>query len=182
VKGKTVVITGTLTDIERSEAEEKLKKKGAHVTGSVSHKTDILFVGTSPGSKLAAAESLGVAVHGEADLFAVIGKPKPKPKVEKPLPKKKAKKKEPVVAPPGAGPFWGKIVVVTGTLSRPRAEIEAALRKVGAKVTGSVSNNTDFLVVGVDAGSKLAAAEALEVPVLSEAQMNEMLAGRAASG
>src|SRR5687768_15325572 len=131
VKGKTVVITGTLTDIERKDAEKLLTKKGARVTGSVSKNTDILFVGADAGSKLAAAESLGVAIHGEDDLFAIIGKPKPKPKKVVKPPSKAAKKKvaaraAEATSTPG---FGGKTVVVTGTLSRPRAEIEAKLRK-----------------------------------------------------
>ena len=56
--------------------------------------------------------------------------------------------------------------VFTGTLPVPRSEAEAAWRSVGGKVVGSVSGNTDFVVAGESAGSKLAKAEKLGVPVL----------------
>src|SRR5438128_7054461 len=72
VKGKTVVLTGTFTGMERRDAEAKLRKLGAKVTSSVSKNTDLLFVGASPGSKLATARSLGVEVLDEASLFEVL--------------------------------------------------------------------------------------------------------------
>lgn len=71
-------------------------------------------------------------------------------------------------------PFARKTFVITGTLSRPRDEIKARLEALGAKVTGSVSRNTDFLLAGSDAGSKLQKAEALGVPVLSEEQLAQL--------
>jgi DNA ligase (NAD+) len=83
-------------------------------------------------------------------------------------------------APPSS--LKDKVVVVTGTLSIERDEMEALLRRAGAKVSGSVSKNTNFLVVGAGAGSKLAKAEALGVEVLSEAQVREALAGGKAKG
>lgn len=77
----------------------------------------------------------------------------------------------------------GKTVVVTGVLAAlKRDEAEAGLAALGAKVSGSVSKNTNFLVVGAGAGSKLAKAEALGVEVLSEAQVRAALAGRKAKG
>ena len=65
-------------------------------------------------------------------------------------------------------PFTGKTVVLTGTLTMPRNEAKKLLEAAGAKVTGSVSKKTDFLVAGEEAGSKLAKAESLGVSVLSE--------------
>lgn len=65
--------------------------------------------------------------------------------------------------------FNGKTVVLTGTLTQmTRAEAKAKLENMGAKVAGSVSAKTDYVVAGADAGSKLKKAQELSVPVLSE--------------
>ena len=75
-------------------------------------------------------------------------------------------------------PFEGKTVVVTGTLIQyKRPEIQQRLRDLGAKATGSVSKNTDYLIAGERAGSKLAKAQSLGVPVLTELEFTEMTAG-----
>lgn len=67
--------------------------------------------------------------------------------------------------------FKGKTVVLTGKLAHySRAEFTKKLQALGAKVTGSVSKKTDCLVYGEDAGSKLARAEALDIPRLTEAE------------
>lgn len=59
---KTFVITGTLRDLSREEAKERLEKLGAKVSGSVSSKTNFLVVGADPGSKLEKAKSLGISI------------------------------------------------------------------------------------------------------------------------
>lgn len=64
-KGKTVVLTGTLSSMTRDEATERLRKAGARVSSSVSGKTDVVVVGENPGSKLQKARALGVAVMDE---------------------------------------------------------------------------------------------------------------------
>jgi DNA ligase (NAD+) len=65
--------------------------------------------------------------------------------------------------------FQGKTIVLTGTLSTlKRADAKKRLLAEGAKVTGSVSKKTDFLIVGTDAGSKLAKAQELGVTILTE--------------
>jgi DNA ligase (NAD+) len=75
------------------------------------------------------------------------------------------------------GPFAGKTVVVTGTLSKfSRDEAKESLRKAGATVTDSVSKKTDFLIVGEDAGSKLGKATKLGVKTLSESEFAKLLA------
>ncbi|HEX3428683.1 MAG TPA: NAD-dependent DNA ligase LigA [Candidatus Limnocylindrales bacterium] len=77
-----------------------------------------------------------------------------------------------------AGPLTGKSVVVTGTLegfSRPEAE--SAIRTAGGKPAGSVSKKTDYVVAGESAGSKLAKAQELGVPVLDEDAFRRLLAG-----
>ncbi|EHC19612.1 DNA ligase [Fischerella thermalis JSC-11] len=70
----------------------------------------------------------------------------------------------------------GKTFVITGTLpTLKRDEAKALIEKAGGKVTDSVSKKTDYLVVGENAGSKLAKAEALGITQLSEAQLLEIL-------
>ena len=82
---------------------------------------------------------------------------------------------EPAAAAPL--PLAGKTFVLTGTLpTLSRDEAKAMLEERGAKVAGSVSAKTDYVVAGAEAGSKLAKAEALGVPVLDEDAMRAMLA------
>jgi DNA ligase (NAD+) len=72
----------------------------------------------------------------------------------------------------------GKTFVVTGTLpTLKRDEAKALIQKAGGKITESVSKKTDYLVVGEDAGSKLAKAQALGIPQLTEAQLLAMVQG-----
>jgi DNA ligase (NAD+) len=76
------------------------------------------------------------------------------------------------------GPLAGKTVVVTGTLpGYSREEAEAAIRAAGGHAAGSVSPKTDYLVAGEKAGSKLARAESLGVPVLDEEGFRALLGG-----
>jgi DNA ligase (NAD+) len=76
------------------------------------------------------------------------------------------------------GPLAGKSLVVTGTLEGfSRTDAEEAIRAAGGKPAGSVSKKTDYLVAGENAGSKLAKAEELGVPVLDEAGFRRLLDG-----
>ncbi|KOO02241.1 NAD-dependent DNA ligase LigA [Vibrio nereis] len=70
--GKTVVLTGTLSQLSRNDAKAALQNLGAKVTGSVSKKTDILFAGENAGSKLAKAQELGIEVRSEQDLIEML--------------------------------------------------------------------------------------------------------------
>jgi len=75
------------------------------------------------------------------------------------------------------GPLSGKTFVITGTLpSMTRDEAKSLIQNEGGKVTGSVSSKTDFLVAGEQAGSKLAKAQKLEVPVLDEDGLRKIIA------
>jgi DNA ligase (NAD+) len=78
----------------------------------------------------------------------------------------------------GPKPLDGKTVVLTGSLeSMTRDEAKAKLQALGAKVTGSVSKKTDYVVAGEAAGSKLDKAESLGVTVLDEKGLEELLKG-----
>lgn len=73
-------------------------------------------------------------------------------------------------------PLAGKTFVITGTLpTLKREEAKTRIQQVGGKVTGSLSQNTDYLVVGQSPGSKLEKAQALGVPCLSEAQLLDLI-------
>ena len=73
-----------------------------------------------------------------------------------------------------ANPFRDKKVVLTGTMSVSRTVIKDMLEKLGAKISSSVSKNTDFLVYGDEAGSKLTKAQSLGVITLTENEMRDM--------
>ncbi|MCF6339679.1 MAG: NAD-dependent DNA ligase LigA [Sulfurimonas sp.] len=86
----------------------------------------------------------------------------------KPLePNKKEEAKE--------NPFKDKTAVLTGTMSESREAIKELLESLGAKVSGSVSKKTDFLVYGEDAGSKYDKAVSLGIECLTESQMREKI-------
>ncbi len=81
---------------------------------------------------------------------------------------------------PANQPFAGKTFVITGTLpTLKRDEAKAMIQQAGGKVTDSISKKTDYLVVGEDAGSKLAKAQSLGITQLSEAALLELLQSEA---
>jgi len=75
-----------------------------------------------------------------------------------------------------SSPLSGKIIVVTGTLpSLGRREAEELIERNGAKAAGSVSRNTDYVLYGENAGSKLDKARELNIPLLTEPEFLAML-------
>jgi DNA ligase (NAD+) len=153
--GKVFVITGTLPRSSREACKAAIQDAGGKVTGSVSGKTDYLVAGEKAGSKLVKAQTLGVEILDEDALDALL---------------EQAVAAAAAAPPPAAGStsLAGLTFVITGTLSTPREAIKAQIVEAGGKVTGSVSKNTDYLVAGEKAGSKLKKAEALGVSVLDE--------------
>jgi len=82
---------------------------------------------------------------------------------------------EPEVAA-ATGPLAGKVLVITGSLSRPRGEIQAQIEAAGGKVVGSVSKKTHYLVAGGDVGkTKLEAAQKHKVEVIDEERLADLI-------
>jgi len=73
LEGKVFVLTGTLPNLAREEAKERIEAAGGKVTGSVSKKTNYVVAGADPGSKLDKAKSLGIPVIGEEELLEMLG-------------------------------------------------------------------------------------------------------------
>ena len=166
VANKTICITGKFTHVNRGEATAHLASMGAKMTGSVSAKTDILFVGDKAGSKLAKAKSLGIVVYDETQLMTVLSAT-PAPVLEA----------APVAQAHGAEtPFTGKAIALTGTFATmKRSDAKTVLIQAGANVGSSISKKTDLLIYGADAGSKLAKATSLGVATMTEIEMVALL-------
>ena len=77
----------------------------------------------------------------------------------------------------GPKPLDKKTFVLTGTLEIPRKELEEKLISLGAKVTGSVSKNTDYVVVGENPGSKYEKARSLDIKILSLGELEDLVGG-----
>jgi DNA ligase (NAD+) len=71
--GKTVVLTGSLEQLTRNDAKEKLEALGAKVTGSVTKSTDLVIAGEKAGSKLEKAQQLDIEVIDEAEMIKRFG-------------------------------------------------------------------------------------------------------------
>ena len=70
--GKTFVLTGTLPNLSREQAQALIEEQGGKVSGSVSKKTNYVVAGAEAGSKLAKAEELGIAILDEAGLHQLL--------------------------------------------------------------------------------------------------------------
>jgi DNA ligase (NAD+) len=77
------------------------------------------------------------------------------------------------------GPLSGKTLVVTGTLTVPRTDVQKRIEAAGGKVAGSVSKKTTYLVAGADTGkAKLEAAQKHGVQVITEQELAQLLDAR----
>ena len=85
--------------------------------------------------------------------------------------------RDPVAVNAVASPITGKRWVLTGTLSQAREEVTELILERGGKVSGSLSNKTDYLLAGEEAGSKLEKAKTLGVQIVTEAEFRQMLSG-----
>ena len=109
-----------------------------------------------------------------AQIFEFLNKPENREAIERLL--KAGIEPSPEAAQDSKGPFAGKTVVLTGTLTTlTREDAKAEIERRGGRVSGSISRKTDLLVAGEEAGSKLKKAEELGVRVLTEAQFAELL-------
>jgi DNA ligase (NAD+) len=70
--GKTLVLTGTLPNLTREDAIQRVEAAGGKVTGSVSKKTDYVVAGDDPGTKLTKAQELGTEILDEDGLLALL--------------------------------------------------------------------------------------------------------------
>ena len=198
VSGKTVVLAGSFS-LKQSYIKEQLTLRGARVTGSISSKTDLMFLGRRGDSKREQAEARGIPIHDEASLRVIIYKTpapssddapattkpakKPATKAKKPATKaKKAKEPATKAAAPAAesadpaSEFAGLKIVLTGTfVTMKRADAKKLLSAAGANVSGSVSSKTDLLIHGKNAGSKLGKANSLGIRVMTEADFIAVL-------
>jgi len=120
--------------------------------------------------RLQAVEEVGPKVAAALRAFAALH-----PELPARLAELGIRPEPPAVRDLSGLPLTGEVAVVTGTLpSLSRDEAEALLKRLGAKVTGSVSPKTTLLLAGEKAGSKLAKAEALGIPVRDEAWLRAL--------
>ncbi len=74
LEGKTIVVTGTLKEFTRQQAEQAIREAGGKASGSVSKKTDFVLAGAEAGSKLEKAQKLGVEIIDEEQFLAILGR------------------------------------------------------------------------------------------------------------
>ncbi|PCC73625.1 BRCA1 C Terminus (BRCT) domain-containing protein [Nannocystis exedens] len=174
--GKTVVLTGKFSDLDRAEAEAALARLGATIGSGVTRATHVLFVGERAGSKLARARALGIEVRDEAALKELLSAaPAAAPTA--------APASAPASAPVACPGLSGKTVVLTGTFTlMKRADAARLLAEAGATVGTSVGNSTDLLIHGDDAGAKLEAARSRGVARMTEAEMVALLSAAGIGG
>jgi BRCT domain type II-containing protein len=174
LSGQTFVVTGTLEGYSRAEAKKEIEALGGKVSGSVSSNTDCVVVGADAGSKADKAKKLGIKMLNEAAFKRLLGgaTKKATKKVAKKVTKKAATKTT------GAAKLSGQTFVVTGTLEDlSRAEAKSAIEALGGKVSGSVSSNTDCVVIGAGSGSKEDMAKQLGIKTLKETAFKKLVYG-----
>ena len=149
-------------------------KSIAHKYGRISALRDAAHAKTSEQlvAELCEIEGIGEIIAREVDRF--VREPHVVAVLDK-LAARGVDPAEPVVAVTD-GPLTGKTLVVTGTLSAPRADVQRRIEAAGGKVAGSVSKKTSYLVAGADTGkAKLEAAQKHGVSVIDEAELEKLL-------
>ncbi len=184
VSNQNVVLAGTFSLGGHAAIKEKLTALGARVTGSISSKTNLVFVGKNGGTKLAKAREMNIDLFEEAQLAAVLqgSSNSTKPPQTSPNQPPKGSDDTPGETPgdtPGDAPngeppsfFADKIIVLTGTfVTMKRKEAQKILAQAGANIGSGINKKTQLLIYGDKAGSKLAKARKLGVEVMTEAEM-----------
>lgn len=149
----------------------------ARVYGSADHWVDAMTAAGDGPESTAYLDLIGIDGIGEAAADAVVAffKDARNAKIVSAL--LDAVTTVPLDSVASESPISGKTVVFTGTLEKmTRSEAKDRAERLGAKVSGSVSKKTDYVVAGSDAGSKLKKAEALEIDVLSEDEWLSLIA------
>ncbi len=192
--GKTIVATGKLEKYTREQINAAIKLYGGKPGSSVSKSTDYLLAGTGNETrgKLEKARQLNVPIINEEEFEKMISAAAAPAVAAAPpdsddlAPAESASSTPPAETslftppPPLSNRLAGKTLVVTGKLTRhKREDIEELIRQHGGNVGSGITRGTSYLVAGEiarDKGSKLAKAEELGVPVISEVDFEKMIA------
>ena len=183
-ESKTFCFTGEFVFGSRSKCEEAISHRGGNCVRKPTNGTHFVVIGTiaNPkwahqlyGRKIEAAVSLQASGHN----LKILAEEHWVTFLEKFSPcGTKGTAQLPKNPPPVSqvGPLSGKTFVLTGTMPNlKREEAAAKIEAAGAKVSGSVSKKTDFVVAGEEAGSKLDKANTLGIKVIDEAELLKML-------
>ena len=174
-------LIGAIDKSRQTTLDRFLYSLGIPNVGETTAKTLVRYFGSlDPIMDASEEELLGVPDVGPivaAHIHAFFAEPRNR-KVIADLRKRGITWKESEPQRASEGPLAGKTVVLTGSLtSLTRDEAKDKLEALGAKVAGSVSKKTSFIVAGAEAGSKLAKAEELGVEIWDEAKLTEFLRG-----
>ncbi len=172
--GTAFCFTGLFEFGSRNECQAAVLSRGATVTERVTQTTDVLVIGHDSNPSWAHG-TYGNKICDAMILKLQHGKPLIIPEnYWRSLLDVTLEACQPV-SEKGGQPFSGKSFVLTGTLaSMTSEEAGARIAALGGKVTGSVSRNTDFVLAGAEAGSKLEKARELGVQVIDEAEFLRM--------
>lgn len=192
LNGKCVCISGE-TKLDRHLLWALVVACGGRWVTSVSSLVDLLVCGATPGPrKLMMAELHQTPICTEDELEAIIRRdldypaekgtlfaiawrlPYQNKETPKPATHRAAVRRAPRI-PEGNGPLRGMNIVLTGTLTRPRKEIEQLISHAGGVPMGAISGTTTYLVAGEGGGSKREKAVKLNIPIIDEAALLAMI-------
>jgi NAD-dependent DNA ligase len=183
IKNLQIILSGDFKNYKRSElAERIIKLGGIYKDSNPTKKTDIVVVGSKGssqwatsayGTKLEKANELKEAgceilILSEESFMPLLDQTSNQEEIPSNLVDFESGLTDRL-------PLVGKTIVITGTLSLDRDAMKAFLESKGAKVSGSVSAKTHYVLAGEGGGSKRDKAEALSIPILDEAGLKELL-------